>query len=70
MQELIDKEYILEDENTEDLAESVIGYGSDVSQIPWIYSDRINRIKLLWEKSLKISDDEEGRANLKNMLYN
>ena len=69
LQEYIDKEYQEEDEMTEDYAEDIISYWSDVNQLPWIVENKIERVKLLrWNGSIEVSDDEDGRSSLKNAL--
>ncbi len=68
LQKYIDKEYEEEDNMTKDYSEDVIKNWSNVNQLPWMVKDKIDRIKLLKSTSVEISDDEEGRQNLKSEL--
>ena len=69
LQEKINKEYLEEDEYTEDYAEDVISYWSDANKLPWIVGDSIDRIKLLkWKWTLSVWDDEEWKSALKNKM--
>ena len=47
LQDMIDKEYQAEDENTKDYTEDLTKYGSDVTQLPWIVQNKIERSSLL-----------------------
>jgi len=68
LQKMINNEYLDEDAKTEDYAQDVIGIWSDVNQLPWIQWDKISRISLLGRNPIEISDDEEGRGELKNAI--
>ncbi len=70
LQEMIDKEYLEEEENTYDYTQNVLDAGSDVNKLPWIVWDSIDRIKLLQPNMSvqEISDDENGWKQLKKEL--
>ncbi len=68
LQKYIDKEYEDEDDMTKDYSEDVIENWSNVNQLPGMVKDKIDRIKLLKSTSIEISNDEEGRQDLKSEL--
>ena len=67
--DMINEEYLGEDEKTEDYAADVISIWSDVNQLPWIVWDSISRISLInWKNTLSVSNDEGGKKDLKNTI--
>ncbi len=68
LQNYIDKEYEDEDNMTNDYSEDVIKNWSNVNQLPGMVKDNINRVKLLQKTAIEISDDEDGKQNLKSEL--
>lgn len=70
LQEMIDKEYLEEDDQTEDFPEEIFDAWSDANKLPWIVWDSISRVKLLQSSisTQEISDDEGWREQLKDVL--
>ena len=70
LQDMINDEYLVWDEISEDFAEDVMSYWSDANQLPWIVWDTINRVQLLqWNNAaIEVSDDKWWKENLKSAL--
>ena len=69
LQELINKEYEEENDNTKDYATDLSNYWWDISKLPWLVWDRINRVSLLWNQPINISNNEEWRNNLRDAIF-
>ena len=70
LQNKINKEYMREENNTEDFTEEITSIWSNVNMLPWIVWDKISRISLLWNKSIEITNDWEWKKKLKNAILN
>mgnify|MGYP002853791363 CR=1 FL=1 len=69
LQDDINNIYKEEDRTTEDLAKKMTQVWSDVNQLSGVVWDKIGRISLLggWDV-IEISDDEDGKKELKNAI--
>ena len=68
LQKMIDETYENEDEKTEDYAQDAIDAWSKINNMPGIVWNKIDRISLLDGDAIEISDDEEGKQDLKNKI--
>ncbi len=71
LQEMINKEYLEEEKNTQDFTEYVFNAWSDVTEIPWLVWDKIARIKLLQDNgwTQEIPDYEIWDEDLYQRLW-
>ena len=64
----IETEYEREDAMTKDYSEDVIKNWSNVNELPGMVKEKIDRIKLLKSTNIEITNDDEGKQNLKSEL--
>ena len=69
LQKLIDKEYENEDKMTVDYGTDVGNWNWDISNLPWIVGNHINRSSLLRNGNLQVTNDEDGRNILKDAIH-
>ena len=68
LQDKINDTYQNEDESTEDYTQKIIDAWSNVNDLPWIVWDTLHRISLLNSYDMEVSNDEEGKDELRDAL--
>ena len=68
LQDMINDTYKNEDESTVDYTQNVLDVWSNVNDLPWIVWDTLHRISLLNSYDMEVSNDEEGKWDLKDAL--
>lgn len=68
LQDMINDEYLKEDDMTQDYGSDLMNVWSDISKLPGLVWDSISRRSLLWGWVLEVSDDDKGKKTLKNAI--